>query len=500
MTFSFGAPAATPAASTGFTLGAPPAKAPAAGSNLTFGGAASATQAAAATSAPAFGGFGAATTSAPPTAAVAPTFGGFGAASTAATTQTQGFGGFGATTAATTSAPAFGGFGTSTATTSAAPAPAFGGFGGATTATSTAAPTFGGFGATTATSAAPVAGFGGAAAPSLGGFGASTTSTTTTISGLGGNTTGGGILGASSGPQTVTEENKSDGTAGKETPIPAELSAVVESLKSFIKEEKSLSSEVSHTTNKQIKQIKDDTEALSQMVIGLKSTLQNNRLKLDQLKQTCGQELVNVDICVKTRDTPASMQYDNVAPLEYFYRLVAQFEQSMLEYRQAIQTAETHLQAMTQGTTGLSPGDIVSAVQRLHQAMTHLAAKYQVLHTTINEYKCQFRVQSRNSSIPPVTLKGPSPFQAPVDPLTRARQSLTSHGPPVQSLLTNPPMQPLGQQQSAFNQFGAAPAFNSSGFGNNTGFGGSSFGGVNSSFGANSNSSSVTIGNKRNKC
>ena len=70
---------------------------------------------------------------------------------------------------------------------------------------------------------------------------------------------------------------------------------------------------------------------------------------MDQLKQNCGQELANVDICVKTRDTPASMQYDNVAPMDYFSRLVTQFEQSMLEYRQAIQTAETHLQAVTSG-------------------------------------------------------------------------------------------------------------------------------------------------------
>ena len=90
-------------------------------------------------------------------------------------------------------------------------------------------------------------------------------------------------------------------------------------------------------------------------------------------------------------------RYDNVAPLDYFSRLVAQFEQSMLEYRQAIQSAELHLQAVTQGnklryfayihsldiydylgSPGLSAEDIVSAVQRLHQALTHLAAKYQV--------------------------------------------------------------------------------------------------------------------------
>ena len=108
------------------------------------------------------------------------------------------------------------------------------------------------------------------------------------------------------------------------------------------------------------------------------------RLKLDQLKQTCGQELVNVDIAVKTRDTPASMQYDNVAPLEYFSRLVTQFEQSMLEYRQAITSAETHLQAVASGAPGLSPGDIVSAVQRMQQGLTHLAAKYQARRSKRN--------------------------------------------------------------------------------------------------------------------
>ena len=72
-------------------------------------------------------------------------------------------------------------------------------------------------------------------------------------------------------------------------------------------------------------------------------------------------------------------RYDNVAPMDYFSRLITQFEQSMLEYRQAIQTAELHLQDVTSGSgSGLSAEDIVSAVQRLHQALTHLAAKYQV--------------------------------------------------------------------------------------------------------------------------
>ena len=72
-------------------------------------------------------------------------------------------------------------------------------------------------------------------------------------------------------------------------------------------------------------------------------------------------------------------RYDNVAPMGYFSRLVAQFEQSMLDYRQAIQSSEQHLESLSSGSSLLSAEDIVAAVQRLHQAMTHLAAKYQVL-------------------------------------------------------------------------------------------------------------------------
>ena len=42
--------------------------------------------------------------------------------------------------------------------------------------------------------------------------------------------------------------------------------------------------------------------------------------RLDRLKMETGQELVNAEIAVRTRDTPTSMQYENTAPTEYFQR------------------------------------------------------------------------------------------------------------------------------------------------------------------------------------
>ena len=59
--------------------------------------------------------------------------------------------------------------------------------------------------------------------------------------------------------------------------------------------------------------------------------------------------------------------------------------------------------------------------------MTHLAAKYQVVHTAVTELKCEHHVTSRQSSAPPAALAGPSPFNAPADPLTRARMSISGN-------------------------------------------------------------------------
>ena len=51
---------------------------------------------------------------------------------------------------------------------------------------------------------------------------------------------------------------------------------------------------------------------------------------------SAAQELLNVEVAQRTRDTPPAMQYENVAPLEYFARLVSNFEGQMLLYRRQV--------------------------------------------------------------------------------------------------------------------------------------------------------------------
>jgi len=490
MAFSFGSTTAAPAsttASTGFSLGGPPAKTPATGFS-----------------------FGATTTTAQPAAPNS----GFGFGSSAATTTTApAFGGFGATTTTTTAAPTLGGFGTPTAsTTSASSLGGFGGFGTASTASSTTAATgFGGFGATTTSTAPPAFGAPTTNTQSSFGFGSTTStapSSQPTVTGLGGNTVAPSFgLGGTSVPGSQPEgnkESKGDGPSGKESMIPQELFATVEDLKKMIKDEKAVSSEVSHTSDKQFKKVSEETEALTQLVSGLATGVQNNRAKLEQLKMQSGQELVNVEIAVRTRDTPPNMQYENVAPMEYFRRLVAQFEQSMVEYRQGILAAERHLQSLSVGNP-ITSGDIVAAVQKLHQALTDLAAKYQVVHTALTQQKCEYLSMQRQLSSSnanahlaskvktnsgfPASLSGPSPFNPPADALTQARQAQLhrTQAPGHTQGGQGPPTQGLGQKPGTW---GPQPTqgfgLGSSTFGSNTtGFGTSTFGANTTGFGAN---------------
>jgi len=165
-------------------------------------------------------------------------------------------------------------------------------------------------------------------------------------------------------------------------------------------------------------------------------------------------------------------------------------------------SAEQHLQAVSAGCP-ITSGDIVAAVQKLHQALTDLAAKYQVVHANLTQQKCEYLslqrqlsssssnthllTKSKPSTALPASLKGPSPFTSPADPLTQARQTQL-HRAQQPQCGQGPPTQPLGQQTGTWGAQQAAPAFgtNTSTFGSNTSaFGTTGFGANTSGFGSN---------------
>ncbi|GFO47579.1 nucleoporin p58/p45 [Plakobranchus ocellatus] len=393
-----------------------------------------------------------------------------GLLATPAATSTGGFGGFGTATTAASSGFSFG----PTAATGASAGTGLGGFsfGKATT---TSAPSLGGFGSsllgsTPATSSTGLGtGLFGNTSTSLttGGTSifASVPASTTASTGLGGLDPNTALKQVSGGAATTTA---SDGKTLKESILPPELAATVDSLQKYVKEEKSVREDIARMSSKPMLKVQEDVTALRQLLSVVATGLQRNTCSVEKLKLEMTQKLKNAEMAQRTKDIPAGLQYENTAPTEYFQHLVEEFEERMVTYRQQIETLDNHLAALHQPSPH-SPAEVLALMKKLHETFISLAAQLQQVHEAVKAQKDQFLTYRRvfhgdtknifqKAGPPPKVpkktqlsdLAGPNPFpgmsnaaQAMAMVHIRAQQP---QGPPVTGL--------VGGAQSGFSSGG----------------------------------------------
>ena len=75
--------------------------------------------------------------------------------------------------------------------------------------------------------------------------------------------------------------------------------------------------------------ISSDTEGLRRLVCALSSELSKQKQQLEKLKRDISEGLLSAEIAQRTRDEPPGLQFENVAPQEFFVRVVANFEQQV---------------------------------------------------------------------------------------------------------------------------------------------------------------------------
>ncbi|CAG5136483.1 unnamed protein product [Candidula unifasciata] len=439
----------------------------------------------------------------------------FGQGSTTGATATSGFSfGLPKTTAtgllatpATTSTPAFAGFGVNP--TSSAPATGFS-LGAPLAAASTASTGFGGFSfgkTTTATSAAPsfVNYSELICHPFVGLLGSTPASTSSSGLSLG---LGSGMFGAPSGtttsaasiftsqpqttaasiftslpqttatvglggldPNTALKSGKkasfrflifpfsvhSDGKTVKESLLPEPLGATVDALQKYVKEEKAVREDITRMSSKPMIKVQEDVTVLRQLLSVVANGLQRNACSVEKLKQEMAQKLKDAEMAQRTKDIPASMQYENTAPTEYFQHLVEEFEERMVTYRQQIETLDSHLAALHQPTPH-TPSELLLLLKKLHETFISLAAQLQQVHEAVKAQKDQFLTYRRvfhsdsknifHKSMPlPKTVKkthlselaGPNPFPDTTNTAAQAMAMVHSRaqqpqGPPVTGL------------------------------------------------------------------
>ncbi|EDV48471.1 probable nucleoporin Nup58 [Drosophila erecta] len=363
---AFGAPAATPA------FGAPAATpafgAPAAAPGFGAPAATSAFGAPAATQASAFG------APAPAVGTVAPTF-------SFATP---------ATSAPTTAPPAFG-FGT-TATTVAAAMPAalgsgIGSFAFAKPQATTAASL--NFNTTTTTATAQ---------PFNTGLKLGTTNATTTL--------GGGIFGKPAGQaaapaastfvglggidvsatQPKLGDNKQDGIKIKETQVPDEIVKTVDALKVYIKQQKTISSDIGRTSTSKFTNVSHEITNLKWALQNMANSVEGSNQQIRLMRQETVKAIQSLEMAQRTQDTPAGLQFENSAPFQYFQCLVAKYEQDLIAFRQQIALTERHMHALS-NPQSISPEDLKRGFRQLNESFISLAGRLHEVHQRVEEQK-----------------------------------------------------------------------------------------------------------------
>ena len=185
---------------------------------------------------------------------------------------------------------------------------------------------------------------------------------------------------------TTTDTKPGDGKTLKESQLPPELIGTVNEFQKYVKLEKAVQDDLSRSSSKPLYKVQEDVVALRQLLSVVSNGLQRNAVVVDKLKHEMNQELKNAEMAMRTKDIPPGLQYENTAPTEYYHRLVEDFENQMLSYRQQIETLEEHL-ASTHQPNKLTPDDLILLLRKLHETFIALAAQLHQVHEAVKTQK-----------------------------------------------------------------------------------------------------------------
>lgn len=163
-----------------------------------------------------------------------------------------------------------------------------------------------------------------------------------------------GLGGVSSTPSKQTATSGPIETLSKDQILPNELLQTVENFKKFLQEQKSYSSEIARFSIKELKRVETDVDLVNNLINEMENELQKNKAMADNLKLSSAKDLQNVEMAQRTFDTPSGLQYDNVAPFNYFIELADNFEKDMHSLKLCIENIERHVKS-TGLATALSP-------------------------------------------------------------------------------------------------------------------------------------------------
>ena len=171
--------------------------------------------------------------------------------------------------------------------------------------------------------------------------------------------------------------------AWKNEVVPAPVCALIDSFKKFLKEQKDLKDEIARFSPASIDKAKEEVEYLTKNVRYLDQSIRADTAAVTNLKGSVMAELKNCELAQRAADS-SSLEVSQ--PLEYFYKLVYQFEEAIQLYKVQIEEVES-VMGCERLDPSYSPQHVGAMLHRMHQIFVTLASKLHGLHEDLKTQK-----------------------------------------------------------------------------------------------------------------
>lgn len=185
------------------------------------------------------------------------------------------------------------------------------------------------------------------------------------------------------------DETKQEYIKLKETQVPDEIARTVDGLKTYMKAQKSMSSDIGRTSTTKLSSVSSQISGMLLMLQEISNAVENNNSQIKLLRKDTSRTIQSLEMAQRTQDTGASLQFENVAPLQFFLNLADKYEQDLLSFRQQITFTEKHMQSLT-NPQGVSVEDIKRGFRQINESFVSLAGRLHDLHQNVESQKEQY--------------------------------------------------------------------------------------------------------------
>ncbi|ALC46951.1 Nup58 [Drosophila busckii] len=181
-------------------------------------------------------------------------------------------------------------------------------------------------------------------------------------------------------------DNKQDGIKIKETQVPDEIVKTVDALKTYIKQQKTISSDIGRTSTSKLSNVSHEITNLRWVLQNVANSVDANHQQIKQIRSETAKAIQSLEMAQRTQDTPAALQFENNAPFQYFQCLVAKYEEDLISFRQQITLTERHMHALA-NPQNISPDDLKRGFRQLNESFISLAGRLHEVHQRVEEQK-----------------------------------------------------------------------------------------------------------------